>query len=113
MHSFKGSAVLVPGDDLGHPSPNVRDVLSDVRGAATCGLNYLKGSARHLRMPITEWLPTYSMTHDLRGDVNAGILVFVLLIPQGMAYADLAGYPAIYGLYCATIPLYVYALFGE
>lgn len=63
------------------------------------------------RVPILEWLPHYTKK-DLEGDINAGIVVFILLIPQGMAYAVLAGVPAIYGLYCAVVPLYTYSIFG-
>ncbi|GAE25975.1 sulfate permease [Halalkalibacter wakoensis JCM 9140] len=46
-------------------------------------------------------------------DVIAGITLFVMLIPQGMAYAMLAGLPPVMGLYAATIPLFIYALFAS
>lgn len=46
------------------------------------------------------------------GDLSAGVTVGIMLIPQGMAYAMLAGMPPIYGLYAATIPLIIYALLG-
>ena len=49
----------------------------------------------------------------LSGDVAAGLTVGVMLIPQGMAYALLAGLPPIYGLYAATLPLLVYAVLGS
>ena len=49
---------------------------------------------------------------DLSGDLSAGLTVGVMLIPQGMAYALIAGLPPIYGLYAALVPLVVYALFG-
>jgi len=49
---------------------------------------------------------------DLSGDLSAGFIVAVMLIPQGMAYAMLAGLPPVIGLYASTIPLLVYALFG-
>ena len=49
---------------------------------------------------------------QLRGDLSAGLTVGVMLIPQGMAYALIAGLPPIYGLYAALVPLVVYALFG-
>ena len=49
---------------------------------------------------------------QLRGDLSAGLTVGVMLIPQGMAYALIAGLPPIYGLYAALAPLVVYALFG-
>lgn len=61
--------------------------------------------------PILEWLPNYKRT-NLSGDLTAGLTVGVMLIPQGMAYALLAGLPPIYGLYASTIPLIIYAIFG-
>jgi SulP family sulfate permease len=48
----------------------------------------------------------------LKGDLSAGLTVGVMLIPQGMAYAMLAGLPPIYGLYASTVPLIIYALLG-
>ena len=50
---------------------------------------------------------------DLRGDLFAGAVVAVMLVPQGMAYAMLAGLPPVIGLYASAIPLLVYALFGS
>jgi sulfate permease, SulP family len=47
-----------------------------------------------------------------REDVSAGITTAVMIVPQGMAYALLAGLPPILGLYASTIPLFIYALFG-
>jgi SulP family sulfate permease len=61
--------------------------------------------------PFLDWLPTYNKTL-LGGDLNAGLTVGVMLIPQGMAYAMLAGLPPIYGLYASIIPLIIYALLG-
>lgn len=61
--------------------------------------------------PIATWLPLYR-ARDLRGDLVAGLTVGVMLIPQSMAYAILAGVPPIYGLYASLIPLLVYPLFG-
>lgn len=62
-------------------------------------------------LPALNWISTYS-GNDLKGDMSAGLTVGVMLIPQGMAYAMLAGLPPIYGLYASTIPLIFYALFG-
>ncbi len=62
-------------------------------------------------LPILEWLPNYNKT-DLKGDISAGLTVGVMLIPQGMAYAMIAGLPPIYGLYASTLPLIIYALLG-
>ncbi len=62
-------------------------------------------------LPIFHWLPLYKKS-DLRGDLFAGITVGVLLIPQSMAYALLAGIPPIYGLYAAFLPQVIYGFFG-
>ncbi len=62
-------------------------------------------------LPILSWAPTYRR-RDLRSDVAAGVTVGAMLVPQAMAYALLAGLPPAVGLYAATIPVLVYALFG-
>jgi SulP family sulfate permease len=46
-------------------------------------------------------------------DTVAGITVGVILIPQSMAYAILAGLPPIYGMYACTVPLFVYAMLAS
>lgn len=61
--------------------------------------------------PILEWLPEYNRS-KFYGDLSAGLTVGVMLIPQGMAYAMIAGLPPIFGLYAAFIPQLVYALMG-
>lgn len=62
-------------------------------------------------LPILDQLADYS-SDALKSDLSAGITVGVMLIPQGMAYALIAGLPPIYGLYASLIPLVGYALFG-
>ena len=61
--------------------------------------------------PILDWLPNYNKSW-LKGDINAGLTLGIMLIPQGIAYAMIAGLPPIYGLYTAMIPQIVYAVFG-
>jgi len=61
--------------------------------------------------PLLESLKNYSQP-DFKGDLIAGFTVSVMLIPQGMAYALLAGLPPIYGLYAGIIPSLLYAFFG-
>jgi sulfate permease, SulP family len=61
--------------------------------------------------PAARWLRTYDRA-TFGADVVAGLTVAVMLIPQGMAYAALAGMPAITGLYASIVPLVVYALLG-
>jgi sulfate permease, SulP family len=46
-------------------------------------------------------------------DLIAGLTLFIMLVPQGMAYAMLAGVPPVMGLYASTLPLIVYALFAS
>ena len=48
----------------------------------------------------------------LRHDLVAGLVLTALLVPQGMAYAELAGLPPVTGLYATLVPLLVYAVFG-
>ena len=63
-------------------------------------------------IPILEWLPNYNSSL-FKGDLIAGITVGIILIPQGIAYALIAGLPPIYGLYCALVPQVMYAIFGS
>jgi sulfate permease, SulP family len=67
------------------------------------------GAARFL--PVLSWGRRYRRG-DLRPDLVAGLTVGAMLVPQGMAYAQLAGLPPEVGLYSVTLPLLVYALFG-
>lgn len=63
-------------------------------------------------VPALGWMRGYDARRDLAGDVSAGLTVAVMLIPQGMAYAMLAGLPPVIGLYASVVPLLVYALLG-
>lgn len=62
-------------------------------------------------IPILEWLPHYKMNW-LSADLIAGLSVWALLTPQGIAYSSVVGVPAQYGLYTALGALLGYALFG-
>ena len=64
-------------------------------------------------MPFMAWLPELTDKTTLRADIVAGITVALVLIPQSMAYAALAGLPPYYGLYAAFLPPIVAALFGS
>ena len=61
--------------------------------------------------PLLEWIKTYNKSL-FKTDLTAGITVGVMLIPQGMAYAMIAGLPPVYGLYAAVFPQLIYALMG-
>jgi sulfate permease, SulP family len=62
-------------------------------------------------LPFTDWLFRYKRA-DLPGDLMAGVIVTVMLIPQSLAYALLAGLPPEYGLYASIVPLFVYGMLG-
>ena len=61
--------------------------------------------------PILTWLKTYRR-EDFNGDLFAGIITAILLVPQGIAYAILAGLPPQFGLYASILPPLFYALLG-
>ncbi|HLR59044.1 MAG TPA: sulfate permease [Pseudogracilibacillus sp.] len=61
--------------------------------------------------PIFDWMMLYKKS-DFKGDFLAGLIVAIMLVPQGMAYAMLAGLPPVVGLYAATIPAIIYTVFG-
>ena len=63
--------------------------------------------------PFTQWVGELRNGVVLRADVMAGVTVAMIIVPQSMAYAQLAGLPAIYGLYAAFLPPAVAALFGS
>lgn len=69
-------------------------------------------SAVTARLPILTWLPSYSIRNNLFGDIIAGVTMTIMHIPQGMAYALLAGVPPITGIYMAFFPVFIYIIFG-
>ena len=62
-------------------------------------------------LPFLSWWPLRGQT--VRADLIAGITVALVLIPQSMAYAQLAGLPAYYGLYAAFLPGIIAAMWGS
>ncbi len=62
-------------------------------------------------LPILDWAPQYRRNQATR-DLVAAVIVTVMLIPQSLAYALLAGLPAQVGLYASILPLVIYAVFG-
>src|SRR5690348_16633478 len=68
-------------------------------------------------MMLSKWLPGVRLLGRykrswLRRDIFAGLVLSALLVPQGMAYAELAGLPVITGLYTSVLCLLGYAVFG-
>ncbi|WP_100639024.1 SulP family inorganic anion transporter [Marinobacter salexigens] len=62
-------------------------------------------------LPILQWAPDYDRS-QATSDMVAAVIVTVMLIPQSLAYALLAGLPAHIGLYASILPLALYAIFG-
>lgn len=62
-------------------------------------------------LPAWQWLQHYTPT-AFRADLLAALIVIAMLVPQGMAYAMVAGLPPIMGLYASILPMIIYALVG-
>ena len=76
-----------------------------------------EASPRPSRGPLAALVPGVGVARSyrrewLRRDVVAGLVLTALLVPQGMAYAELAGLPPVTGLYATVVPLLAYAVFG-
>lgn len=63
------------------------------------------------KLPIMDWGRTYDKA-QFSGDMTAAVIVTIMLIPQSLAYALLAGLPAEVGIYASILPLVFYAIFG-
>ncbi len=66
-----------------------------------------------MKIPLAAWLSSTQWRLTLRDDVLAGIVVGIVLIPQSLGYALLAGLPPVYGLYATIVPVLIYALVGS
>jgi MFS superfamily sulfate permease-like transporter len=62
-------------------------------------------------LPFLRWFPMSA--GSVRADLTAGITVALILVPQSMAYAQLAGLPVVYGLYASFIPVIIASLWGS
>src|SRR5512139_1941176 len=81
------------------------------RGDVTEDATSLERSSLSRFLPIAGWLPQYKRSWA-RSDVVAGLTIVALLVPEGMAYAQLAGVPPEAAFYAAPIGLLMFAIFG-
>ena len=63
------------------------------------------------RLPVLGWLQTYRRDW-LLPDILAGLALWAVTVPEGMAYSGIVGVPPIMGLYTLIPPLFAYALLG-
>ncbi len=73
-----------------------------------------RGSARSMRrvFPFLRWLPRVNRS-SLRDDMLAALTGAIVVLPQGVAFATIAGMPPEYGLYAGMVPAIVAAMFGS
>jgi SulP family sulfate permease len=89
---------------MDQPPKSLREPPLDPRRKSRQALYHL--------FPFLRWFERYNL-RVLRADITAGLTVAFVLIPQSMAYAQLAGLPAYYGLYAAFLPPFIASLFGS
>jgi len=85
------------------------DATRDVRSAAFSGSSAMRILRQYL--PILDWGSRYDRT-ALSNDMIAAVIVTIMLIPQSLAYALLAGLPPEAGIYASIAPIVLYAIFG-
>lgn len=73
----------------------------------------LSSIRRFFKLPFLRWVPEYQQPGVVRADLLAGLTGAVVVLPQGIAFALLAGMPPHYGLYAAMVPCITAALFGS
>ena len=96
--------------------PRIRHASSKVKRFVTYKAKSItrKDVAEHAlsRVPLIRTVATYKPRAYFAGDMIAGLSIATILIPQSIAYAGVAGLPAVYGLYSAFVPMAIYAIFG-
>ncbi|XP_067400355.1 solute carrier family 26 member 6 isoform X2 [Emydura macquarii macquarii] len=89
------------------PQPSLCSRVRDVRCSCAAAKSLL-----FQFLPILSWLPRYPVKDWLLGDIASGFSVGIMHLPQGLAYALLAGLPPVNGLYSSFYPVFLYCLFG-
>lgn len=105
-----------PGRTAPSPREASEHTLSEqpvavVPAAMTAGPDSGRSKRRTAISPLLGQMRDYR-AEDIRGDLSAGLTVAAMLVPQGMAYAMLAGLPPMTGLYASMLPMVIYALLG-
>ena len=82
------------------------------RPALNRSLEFARGLLGNVS-PFVQWIGELKDPAVCRADITAGVTVALVLVPQSMAYAQLAGLPAHYGLYASFLPVAIASLFGS
>lgn len=96
------------------------DEVKQKEGLLKSALQYTRRRARAIckkktlykRLPVLSWIPRYN-SQDALGDLVAGITVGLTVIPQSLAYSNVAGLPPQYGLYGSFLGCFIYVIFGS
>jgi SulP family sulfate permease len=91
----------------------ILNLMKEVSTAMGSWLASLLGDWKDRFTPYMEWVGELKNPEVLKADAMAGLTVALVLIPQSMAYAQLAGLPAYIGLYASFLPVMVAAIFGS
>jgi len=92
-------------DSVWHGTKNY--IVKYYKPSGYCMKNFLLD-----RIPFLKWIQTYDIKENLAKDIIGGLTIGVIHIPQGMAYALMAGLPPIFGLYVSFWPVVIYSLLG-
>ncbi|XP_040425061.1 cadherin EGF LAG seven-pass G-type receptor 3, partial [Cygnus olor] len=93
------------------PCSTTSHSISELSPDSECSASTAK-SLLYRFLPVLRWLPRYPVKDWLLGDITSGFSVGIMHLPQGLAYALLAGLPPVTGLYSSFYPVFLYFFFG-
>jgi hypothetical protein len=93
---------------------NIKESVTEARrNFKTRSVNWKWWEKLACVLPCAQWIGEYRIREDLPWDLLAALSVSLLVVPQSMSYALLAGVPSVWGLYGAFLPVLTYAVFGS
>ncbi|NXS65824.1 S26A6 protein, partial [Pandion haliaetus] len=98
-------------EELAQRKPPTKPSLRGCLHKTRCSVSTAK-SLLFRFLPFLHWLPRYPVKDWLLGDITSGFSVGIMHLPQGLAYALLAGLPPVTGLYSSFYPIFLYFFFG-
>ncbi|XP_069626029.1 solute carrier family 26 member 6 [Haliaeetus albicilla] len=98
-------------EELAQRKPPTKPSLRSCLHKTRCSVSTAK-SLLFRFLPFLRWIPRYPVKDWLLGDIVSGFSVGIMHLPQGLAYALLAGLPPVTGLYSSFYPVFLYFFFG-